>query len=137
MTQRKKCQGLAKCTQQGASIGPIYLVEGYVGRWDESYEYPIKGFLSEARAQEFADYLNSNVGQLEKALASAYKVYEPEFPFSELSEEEYEAVDKRNLALHEEYREMIIKYDPNWSSPSVEYDDFTHYSVGLRTFEID
>ena len=139
MTQRKKCLGLAKCSQQtqGASIDPVYLVKGYVGRWEDSYEYPVKGFLSEAKAREYAEYLNSTVGPLEKALASACKVCESDLPFSELSEEEYEAIDKHNLALYEEYREMIIKYDPHWSSPSVEYEDFTHYSVGLRTFEID
>lgn len=136
MTQRKKCQGLAKCTQQGANIGPVYLVKGYVGRWEDSYEYPIKGFLSEAKAQEFADYLNSNVGPLEQELAGAYKVYEPELPFAELDEEGYEAIDKHNTTLYEEYKELITKYDPNWSAPSVEYGDFTHYNVGLRTFEI-
>lgn len=137
MTQRKKCQGLAKCTQQGANIGPIYLVKGYVGRWEGSYEYPIKGFLSEAKAKEFADYLNGTVGPLEQALAGAYKGYEPEIPFAELDEEGYAAIDKHNASLCEEYKEMITKYDPNWSAPSVEYGDFTHYSVDFRTFEID
>lgn len=136
MTQRKKCQGLAKCSQQGANVGPVYLVCGNTGQWEDRYDYAVKGFLSEAKAQEFADYLNSTVGPLEEALANAYKVYEPELPFAELNEEGYAAIDRYNLALYEEYKEMITKYDPNWSAPSVEYGDFTHYRVDFRTFEI-
>lgn len=139
MTQHKKCQGLAKCSQQtqGASIGPVYLVKGCVGRCDDGYEYPIKGFLSKDKAKEYAEYLNNTVGPLEQALAGACKVYEPDLPFPELDEEGYEAIDKHNAALCEEYKEMITKYDPYWSSPSVEYDDFTHYRVDFKTFEID
>lgn len=138
MTQHKKCLGLAKCSQQtqGASIGPVWLVNGYVGRWEDSYQYPVKGFISKDKAQEYAAYLNAAVGSLEDALAKACKAYEPELPFPELYGEGYEAIDKHNLALYEEYKEMITKHDPNWTAPSVEFGDFTSYGVGLVAFDV-